>query len=89
MTDVWTWAFRNPLLLVAVLALAAGAAGIVTWGLSLMTALVAAFGASLADRLARRGRARQRRAEEARLALDEAAKLRDRAVKERATRRVA
>jgi len=89
MERVWTWGIRNPLLLVALVAISTGAVAVVPWGLSLMTAFFAALMASLANRLARRARGRRRRAEETRRALDEAAKLRGRSSKDDASRRAA
>lgn len=89
MVRLWTWGIRNPLLLVALVAIGAGAAEIVPWGLSLTTASLAGVMASLANRLARRARGRRLRAEETRRALDEATKLRGRSSKGDASRRAA
>lgn len=59
MATFWTWGLRNPFYLLGALLLAAGATGVLDWGLSLMAFSTAAIIASTANHLAQRSRERR------------------------------
>ena len=65
MVGFWIWAVRNPLVLLAGLATAAGLTGVADWSLAMATVLVAGVVADAANHLARRATARKAREQRA------------------------
>ncbi len=61
MAMFWTWAVRNPAVLLCALAIVSGAAGVADWSIALPVALVFGLMADAAHHLAHRARDRKAR----------------------------
>lgn len=82
MDRAWFWMLRNPAFALAAVALAAGASGVVTLGLSLMTTLFFVVVADLAHHIGHRALDRRARKLAAMETLAEARELRQRRIEQ-------
>jgi hypothetical protein len=80
MATFWTWAVRNPCVLVAALGLASGFTEVLEWSAALMLTMVGAVMADAAQHLGSKARKRAERARAVSEALQAAATLRRRLV---------